>query len=176
MWKQWNNILFPLKEQTSVVFKAILWQKYLKYRHKLYNSSCFPTCVLFHCTKGETFLSEARGEKLMNALTSFERSAPRSTISVGSLSLLKEWSWSWGGDVCDREKGTGGGICRPDSGSVTSASKNVCVELREYVWNQRENGEWEGAPTLLLLPRTKENTNVCSSCYSCWLFVSLTLN
>lgn len=97
MWKQWNNILSPLKEQTSVVFKAILWQKYLKYRHKLYNCSCFPTCVLFHCTKGETFLSEARGEKLMNALTSFERSAPRSTISVGSLSLLKEWSWSWGG-------------------------------------------------------------------------------
>lgn len=81
-----------------------------------------------------------------------------------------------GGDVCDREKGTGGGICRPDSGSVTSASKNVRVELREYVWNQRENGEWERAPTLLLLPRTKENTNVCSSCYSCWLFVSLTLN
>lgn len=77
MWKQWNNILFPLKEQTSVVFKAILWQKYLKYRHKLYNCSCFPTCVLFHCTKGETFLSEARGEKLMNALTSFESSTQK---------------------------------------------------------------------------------------------------
>lgn len=78
----------------------------------------FHSCIHLNCTLGQLFFQEATEETLMDDLTrgtGNQRPAP-----VGTLSLLKEWTWGWMGGgglgrVSDEEKETRGGICRPDS-------------------------------------------------------------
>lgn len=58
----------------------------------------FHSCIHLNCTLGQLFFQEATEETLMDDLTrgtGNQRPAP-----VGTLSLLKEWTWGWmGGGV-----------------------------------------------------------------------------